>query len=836
MQEDLDSRSIMDAMPMLIWKARPDGGAEALNDSWVKYTGLSEQHARGWAWLDAVHPDYREPFLVAWGKIRATQTMGEFEVPLRGHGGDYRWFLARMIPAGGAGGGIPAWYVSHTDIEERKQVEILLQGKNQILEMLAKGEPLSLILERICLLIQRVFPRASACILLFDPIKDILRKGAAPSFPPLILRVLEAGVSLTRSSSPCGRAAFERTLQIITDLNHYEGSPVFRELALSHGWLASWSAPVISPSTQLLGTISIYLCERISPDRRQIEVIEQMAHLTAIAIEQSQAREDLRRSEAHLATAQRLISTGSFSWNAVTQKMTWSDETYRICEVDRSVTPTGEMTRDLIHPEDLPLFLEMIMGGRRDYNFECRLKLPSGIKHIQVVGVAERDASGQLQEWVGTFMDITERKKTALALSASERLARGQVEALRETLTLMSLESAPERILDHVLQMICRQLKAHSLSVWEMDHTGNFLNQVANCESDRMHLTAAEEITAAPRMEVPKGKHPIWTEFFRDGQRVVLGDLSCNPIRVRFADADDTAWFSWLSGVKAHPELPVVQAELAAAGNASTLFVPMLVAGKVGALISIKSCEKRTFDRGELELAHALAHQAALAMELGRLSQESKQAAILAERNRLARDIHDTLAQGLTGIIIQLRAARDATARGFAPEADAHLVRAGELAGESLREARRSVRALRPRVLEERDLTAVLEEMFARMTADTQMHAKLTVHGRPFRLDSYQEEHVLRVSQEVLTNALKHAHASLFSVQLSYQLEAFKMEYRDNGCGFDQLSKFDGFGLIGIRERIENLGGNMALESVPGRGTFISFVLPISQVSRRFDS
>src|SRR6266853_1416110 len=107
-----------------------------------------------------------------------------------------------------------------------------------------------------------------------------------------------------------------------------------------------------------------------------------------------------------------------------------------------------------------------------------------------------------------------------------------------------------------------------------------------------------------------------------------------------------------------------------AMGVITILVVPMLVAGQVEGVIGIRFTRKRTFRTEEMELAQALAHQAMLAIQLMRLSQESREAAVAAERNRMARDIHDTLAQGFTGVIVQLEAAADATAGGMVKEAN----------------------------------------------------------------------------------------------------------------------------------------------------------------------
>jgi signal transduction histidine kinase len=244
-------------------------------------------------------------------------------------------------------------------------------------------------------------------------------------------------------------------------------------------------------------------------------------------------------------------------------------------------------------------------------------------------------------------------------------------------------------------------------------------------------------------------------------------------------------------------------------------------------VIGIRFTRKRTFRTEETELAQALANQAILAMQLTRLSAQSRESAVMAERNRLARDIHDTLAQGFTGVIVQLEAAADAKSKGLAKEADEHLARAGELARESLGEARRSVRALRPQALEEKNLSEALAALFEKMTAGTSLRSEFILSGEPRPLPPVWEENLLRIGQEVLTNALRHAQASHFTARITFAANEVRLDLRDNGRGFDPGARHDGFGLLGMRERVEGMGGRIAIQSANGNGTAILIALPL---------
>jgi len=257
----------------------------------------------------------------------------------------------------------------------------------------------------------------------------------------------------------------------------------------------------------------------------------------------------------------------------------------------------------------------------------------------------------------------------------------------------------------------------------------------------------------------------------------------------------------------------------------------MLIAGKVAGVIGLRFSQKRAFRTEETELAQALSNQAMLAMQLTRLSAQSRQSAVMAERNRLARDIHDTLAQGFTGVIVQLEAAADATSKGLTRESEEHLDRARDLARESLREARRSVLALRPQALEEKDLCAALEALIKKMTDGTPVQAEFISQGEQRKLPPDWEENLLRIGQEVLTNVLRHSQASHFGAQLEFDECEIRLELRDNGRGFDPAGKYDGFGLIGMKERVEGMGGRLDIQSASSTGTTIKIVLPLTDNS-----
>jgi PAS domain S-box-containing protein len=549
--------------------------------------------------------------------------------------------------------------------------------------------------------------------------------------------------------------------------------------------------------------------------------------------ERKRAEEQLRRSEAYLAQAQRLSLTGSFGWNVASGELAWSDETYRILGYDRTMKPTLDLVLRRIHPEDMAVVrdrLDRATRDRADLNFEHRLMMPDQTtKHVHVVARAVEDGSSNV-DFVGAVMDVTERKQAEEALRASEHLARGQLTALTHLSDSFARESDPDRLLEHVLRTIVEQSAAHSVSVWGRNAAG-WLDLVAVVEDGRFQ-SANDALDPAARIPVLAQEHPVWSEILRSGRHGVLEDIDRESARMRVGSDPDAIWHPMMEDTDSDPARSLLKAHLRRLGVVSILFVPMLVAGKVAGIIGIRFTQKRTFRREEIELTRALAHQAMLAIRLVRLSQQSRQAALEAERNRMARDIHDTLAQAFTGVIVQLEAAADANSKGLPKEAEEHLGRAGDLARESLREARRSVRALRPHALEGKNLPEALETLFQKMTAGTAVQAQLSLLGAPRTLQAEWEENLLRVGQEVLTNVLRHANATHFSARLMFDAQGIRIELRDNGRGFDPEARHDGIGLLGMKERVHSMGGQLGIQSARGAGTVISIALPSTDTSR----
>jgi PAS domain S-box-containing protein len=688
-------------IPIPAWAAGDDGSVDFLSQKWLQYTGLALEEVLGWGWKIAFHPDDQERVERRWREIIQSRTLGELDARLRRHDGFFRWFMIRVTPGRDQDGNIFEWYGTFYDIEVRKSAEILLEGQNRILEMVASGNPLDSILRSLCGLSEEAAPGSFSSIVIADSSGSRIEKVLSSSLPEAFTAVL-LGRPLGGEGEPSTMAMNRRTQVIVSDVDldpRWEASG-WRELALAHGLRTCWSTPVLSPDGRGVASFAVFWREPGTPTQEHEKMIEQLTHLASMAIE---------------------------------------------------------------------------------------------------------------------------RGRTAEALRASEHLARGQLETMTRTLTIMAKETDPDRLLEHVLATIGSQLGAHSIAVCE--YREGAIVRIADCGKGRLHFLTPEELKTAPRQSVATKFHPIWSDFFERGAHCVQAEIDVNP-RLRLAGVQGAPTYdSWPSLEEVPPVYRAAMEKMRAEGVVASLAVPLFVEGRVTGLLNVRFEKVRDFSSDELALTQALAHQAMLALQLLHLSRQSREAAVGAERNRMARDIHDTLAQGFTGIIIQLDAAKRALKRRALAKAVERLGRAEDLARVGLGEARRSVLALRPRSLESLSVRRALEDLFTRMTSGSGLRTGVEIVGAEPPLCPEWKEVLLRVAQESLTNTIKHAHARTFKATLAGSPDGLRLDFVDDGSGFNPKKGHDGFGLQGMKERIDMIGGKFVLSSAEGEGTRIHIIL-----------
>ena len=794
-------RDLINASPDAICVIDADGKCILVNPAGIKLAGRPKEEMIGSSVADTYVPEERNLF---WERIEKLKTEGSmrFERKFVRKNGEVIPVDVSLSALRGR-----SYQAIIRDISQRKQREALIAGENRVLGMVAKGDSLAAILERLCLLVEGQSPGVLASILLVDTNGGQLRHGAAPSLPKAYTDAID-GLVMGPSVGSCGTAAYRGEQVIVSDIANDPLWAGFRDLALGHSLHACWSTPICSAEGKVIGTFAMYYREPRSPTLQEQDTIRHITHLAGIAIERKLAEAARHESEAYLAEAQRLSQTGSWAWTPARDKMRyWSNETYRVLGFDATAGPPSiESFFQRLHPQDqnrVRSLFEKAIGDKGEIETEGRIVHPDGaIRHIRAVGHPVCDEAGQLVEFVGTVIDITESKRSEEALRASEQVTRGQVEALAQSLDLLATAPDPERFIGQMLGTIGRLLNAKSVSLWLFDDSMDSLILRSSTADDGRSL--------APDPEHPFIKNPL---FWKENAVVQELLFTAGPVVCDDVETDPRVSGDWGE-------------HLTRNGTKRFLAVPLLVGGRVRGFVGIRHMDRASYRPEEIELTQALAHQVMLALQLNEFAEQGQRAAVFEERNRMARDIHDTLAQGFTGVIVQLEAAEDAISCGSRGEADKHLHRAGELARRSLSEARRSVHALRPLALQGRNFWEALKGSIKNTTAGTALHARFEARGKIPELPQPWQENLLHIGHEALSNTLKYAHARNFETRLIYRAKQLRLELRDDGDGFKTKNRHDGVGLTGMRERVEQMGGELQIASSRGKGTKITVLLP----------
>jgi PAS domain S-box-containing protein len=438
-----------------------------------------------------------------------------------------------------------------------------------------------------------------------------------------------------------------------------------------------------------------------------------------------------------------------------------------------------------------------------------------GERAYVVVKFLLRDRAGKAYAVCGIATDLTEskraqqlqaavaREKEALALQRAAELARAN-DALRGCLDALAAVPDLDDFLGQVMAAMTRQLGALSSTL-----------RVRNVEQNTMAL---EIVFQEGRVMSPaEAKYPeSWRNVPIDGPRAA-DFLNPQAVARRVLD----------------PQTPIPESQrayLLGLGVKTVLMVPLSSGGQVHGRLTFRFAEERDFQPEELEIARALAIQASLAIQLTRLANAARQAAVLAERTQLAGEIHDSLAQFFTGIAMQLGAAKEVLKSG-GNNGLSYLERAAELAQFGLAEARRSAFSLQPSLLEDSGLLETLQKLVERSNIPGRLRCQFHASGvAEERVPPAARHELLRIVQEAISNAVRHAKPTVISVEVSCEGATLVLEVSDNGSGMAkaQLAGGDGFGLSNMRARAESLGAQFDVRTAADRGTSILIRLPIT--------
>lgn len=472
------------------------------------------------------------------------------------------------------------------------------------------------------------------------------------------------------------------------------------------------------------------------------------------------------------------------------------------------------------HPEHWPVALEW--HRRRGHQTAMCIPLMLGDIALGFLGLAftqkatlnpeEFELAQALAHQATLAIQLTqlaEAAKQAAILKEQEKAAKKQIaelvranDSLRGCVNRLADEPDLETFWEHILLEASAQAKSYAAALF-------LYNEVSNTKIMKRYVREGQvvPIKTAPELEpfrVPVKGNMIsfWKAALFRGEAIFFNLDECHH--------------AIHSGIQWHR----------AQGHRSIVRVPLILGSRPLGFIGLCFREPRTSLPPNIELIMALAQQATLAIHLTNLAEKSRQAAILEERNRMAREIHDTLAQAFTGVIVQLGAASRIVPSALT-DVQTHITQARDLAREGLAEARRSVNALRPQILETNNLCKAFNRLADQMSVAVGTQIICHVIGEIYPLKVDIENNLLRIGQEALTNAIKYANASEIKIELVYEPTQFSLRVQDNGQGFktDSSSMVKGFGLMGIKERCDRMAAHLTIQSIPGQGTEITILI-----------
>ncbi len=433
--------------------------------------------------------------------------------------------------------------------------------------------------------------------------------------------------------------------------------------------------------------------------------------------------------------------------------------------------------------------LRLGAGGRARY-WDVTVTPLSGARRVEGLIVVASDATDRILAY--------EALEQRLADRTHELERRRQVaESLRDMLGVLNSSQPLGEILECIVEQAGKLLAAGGVALYRLEEDDNLRIQASH-GLDPRYVT---------RMYVPLGEGGVGTAAVRR-EPVAFSDIRTSLVSPEAIAREPLVRRECLQWLASHYR--------------SLLAVPLIVKDEVYGGIVMHYNKPHEFSEEEIQLGVAFGNQAALAIENARLFAEAQGKAILEERQRLARELHDSVTQALYSLTLLAEAGRRQVGAGDLKRAGEYLDRLGSVAQQSLNEMRLLVYELRPYELEREGLVGALQQRLDAVEKRASMETRLLIEG-DIDLPAPLEEGLYRIAQEALNNALKHAGATAVTVWVRASGEWVELEVLDNGKGFDPDTPADagGMGLSSMKERADLMGGALTIQSVPGRGTSV---------------
>jgi PAS domain S-box-containing protein len=597
--------------------------------------------------------------------------------------------------------------------------------------------------------------------------------------------------------------------------------------------------------TKLMGVL--YLENKLATQvftPKRVAILEMLSSQAAISLDHARLYADLGRLNVALRTSEERLQDIIDNTTAV---IFVKDLDLHYLLVNREFERRHQVQRDQfrgktdydIHPSDVAEAVRandrQVMEAGVPIQFEETVPSAKGERSHVSLKFLLRDRSGEPYAICGIATDITESKRAEamqatialerelLAQQRASELAKAN-EALRGCLDALASVPELDDFLGQVMVAITRQLGAVSSTLRVRSFEQNTLTLEFVFQDGRV-MTPDEanypECWRSVSLEQFDPDYLCHSTLTRTkGEQRVATLLNRPTAIIRILDP--------------HSPMPDDQRSyLRELGVRTVLIIPLTARGQANGRLTFRFTEERDFHPEELEIARALATQASLAIHLTRLAKTASQSAVLEERNQLAGEIHDSLGQLFTGISMQLGVAQEAFKTG---DGLSYVERAAELAQFGLEEARRSAFSLQETVIEGSGLIDALQRLVERSNVPGRLHCGFRSRGVPEEsLPARIQHELLRISQEAISNAVRHAEPTMISVTLSWEPPNLILKVKDNGSGISSanLEKSEGLGLRQMRTRASQIDGILNIQSAVGHGTSIVLTVPIPSQNRQ---